>query len=236
MSDTPDWTNPATRINPTANLTATVASPGNVVSVDDTSGFRVGDTVAVTGQLSGSQQTYTNLFVQGIGSGQLTLNANLPVGLAMPGDVVGFPTVVVQPPINTAGVLVELAAVASGVIVPTQRGPMGWTTTNSFNPSTTPSIGETPGSGGRLVVTYLHAAINQSGANAYGQGVTLSGSSSGVKWQSKIAVPGTAGTVDRVEIENISVQFAVNETVTLAMTAALTTTVFGVLTMAGYQD
>lgn len=113
--DTPDYLLPAQRINPSALLTATIPANTNVVTVDDTSGFRVGDPCAVTGQeVSVGQQTFLGLAIDALTATTVTLSSNIPVQLVVPGDVVVFPTVQIQAAPGTQGAPVTLAGTGTG--------------------------------------------------------------------------------------------------------------------------
>lgn len=234
--DTPDWLSPAIRINPSADLAQPVAAGAGVVTVNDTSGFRVGDPVAVTGQGAGGQQTYVGFAIDGLTATQVTLSGTIPQALSLPGEVVAFPSVIVQPASGTPGVPVVLQQLASGLVLPVRPAPFGWQTNNPFSPGQTPSLGEGPGTGTRLVVTYLRCDIVNTATSTQSNDLTLSGATSGIQWRSHSIVPGTVGAVDRIEVTGISYQFAVNEVVTFALAGALNTGVFGYLDMAGYVD
>lgn len=233
MADTPDWTSPATRINPTANLTAAIAAPGNVVQVDDTSGFRVGDTVAVTGQLSGNQETFTNLYITAIGSGQVTVDGDLPVGLTMPGDVVGFPTVVVQPPANTAGVQVQLVAHDDGSDVWNANADESWSMCQLAINNAAPSLTVTPPSGKHVTVTRVHAVYSVSSGGGAGIDVVVSGATKGVLWAGKVAVPAT-NECGMDDSSGMAIAFGTNEVVTIKFNASTGSTGFGSLSAGGY--
>lgn len=233
MSDTPDWTAPAIRINPTGNMTATLTAGQTVVMLDDTTGFRVGDSCAITGQTGSGQETFTGLAIDAVAANSVTLSNSLSSTLNMPGDVVGFPTVIVQPPTGDSLIPVAVDQLNVTTAVPGAPVPLAWSEQQAFVAGTTPSLSETPASGNALVVTYVHATMF-TGSTLVGLELQLKGSSVGVKWLGTLAGPAVAGSKDSDGFDTVGYEFALNEMVTLATTAAVPTGAFVTLSWGGY--
>lgn len=225
MTDSPDWFPVADRINPSVLVTGTPGSSTSPVPVADTSLLRPGDWVAIystsmaTVALNGVYQ------VKSISGGQVQLTTALAT-IPNSGD-----TMVLLPTVN-----IVTANPGQGIQSFITPSPFAWSVVGSFSVSTLPTISITPPTGSRVVVANLDVEANQSGAAAWGTDVTLSGPTTGTRWQGKISVGGTVGNVDRTQRENVGYQFIVNEVVTLKAAASTSSSVFCDMSMAGWYD
>lgn len=232
--DTPDFVQAAIRINPTANITATVASGQPVVQVDDTSGFRVGDGVAVTGQSGGGQQTYTNLAIDALTANSVTLSSNLPQTLTQPGVVVAFPSVTMQPAVGYPGVPVEVVQTVVGINGERTDG-YTWHVQGKFTPTQTPSLTVNRGAGTNAKVGLITCHMMATSTTSQASDLTLAGSVAGTVWEGLIGVPGSVGARNAIDLPQLGFRFSASEAVALVLAQALGAGIFCDMSMAGWD-
>lgn len=232
--DTPDFLPPAARINPTANLTGTITGGSAVVPVDDTSAFRVGDSVAVTGQGTGGQQTYTGVAIDSLTATSVTLSDPIPQNLTPPGVVVAFPTVIVQPAVGYPGVLVEVVSTPLGTNGERTDG-YTWHVQGKFTPTTTPSLSVNRGAGTNCKVGLITCHMMATSTTSQASDLTLAGSVAGTVWEGLIGVPGSVGARNAIDLSRLGFRFSASEAVALTLSQALGTGVYCDMSMAGWD-
>lgn len=232
--DTPDFLPPAARINPTANLTAPAAGGQPVAQVDDTSGFRVGDSVAITGQSGGGQQTYTGVAIDALTSNSVTFSSNIPQTLNLPGTVVVFPTVIVQPAVGYPGVLVEVVSTPLGTNGERTDG-YTWHVQGKFTPTQTPSLSVNRGAGTNCKVGLITCHMMATSTTSQASDLTLAGSVAGTVWEGLIGVPGSVGARNAIDLPQLGFRFSASEAVALTLSQALGTGVYCDMSMAGWD-
>lgn len=235
MSDTPDWTAPASRINPTAHLTQSLSGPSTTLQVDDTSSFRVGDTAACTGQGSSGQVTFTGLAITALTPTTVTFGATIPTPFNMPGDVTVFPTVVVAPPVNVQTIQV---AEVSGPYGQTgvQVDGYGWSVWGKFTPTQTPSLSINRGGSIQAKVAHVSCHIFATSTTAQLSDLQLHGSVLGQQSQWLVGAAPSNGAPLPLDLTGLGFRFTANEVVALTLSQALGTGVFCDMTMSGWDS